>query len=431
MGVHEDSFNVGTMSGSGGDGVATDNNLDHKNMSTVFELSAAALSPADRSAKQQDRRRQRLDVDDDAWRYVIEKPCTSSPFPPPTLTTARTETSPLVVQNRWVPPTIAPEAALSKALQCSTLIISSPSFGPACARRLFSRIGRRQASCERTTGIGLGEPAGVANPQSRGRRGGGGERGREQTTTTAEVNAATRAVLSRSDLSDKTGQRGHQEIVQREGNSLTHILLQGVTPLGNGGLLELSSAVREGFLPRLVTVMIGGPGCSVGARGVTALAKALSSSPGCCSALRYLSLSHCCLGRTRERSSTSPVLAHATAAEALAAHAAWDCFFRHLQRLSGLSSLSLQNCGLDNGDIRSASITIQILPSGMLRCLRLSENRVSAPGLRILLRALTSRKATVPALWLRRQRPPIAEAEAREIVQDALFKENLFAEVRR
>lgn len=169
----------------------------------------------------------------------------------------------------------------------------------------------------------------------------------------------------------------------------------------------------------------------MGARGLTALSKALSSPPDCCSALRNLSLSYFCLGRKRKRSSMSPTPVHAAAAEALATHAAWDCFFRHLQRLVGLSSLSLQNCGLEDRDIRSASIAIQILPSNMLRCLRLSENSVGVPGLRVLMRAMTSRRITVPALWLRRQRPPIGEGEAKEIVQDALFKKGLFAEVRR
>ena len=41
-----------------------------------------------------------------------------------------------------VPVAVAPEKSLARALGCSTLIVNSPSFGSACARRLFSRIGR-------------------------------------------------------------------------------------------------------------------------------------------------------------------------------------------------------------------------------------------------------------------------------------------------
>ena len=199
--------------------------------------------------------------------------------------------------------------------------------------------------------------------------------------------------------------------------------------------------MRRGLLPRLATLVIGGRGCRVGPRGVKALATALSSAT-CAPRLRTLSFDNCCLGQhslhRRGNSSTprsvasSRLATNAPTAKIVraAAHTAWDCLFRHLQRMTELLSLSLQNCGLDDSDMRPVSIAVQILPAGRLRCLRLSGNSISAKGLQILLRALTSRKIRLPALWMRRQRPALAEDEAREVVTEA-FSEGLFAEVRR
>lgn len=123
-----------------------------------------------------------------------------------------------------------------------------------------------------------------------------------------------------------------------------------------------------------------------------------------------------------------PTPAHKTAA---AAHAAWDCFFRHLQRLPSLSTLSLQDCGLEDRDVRSLSIALQILPSGRLWCLRLGGNCVGESGLRMLVTALTSRRMRLPALWLTGQRPPLAESGARKILEKAFRDDGLFAEVTR
>lgn len=109
-------------------------------------------------------------------------------------------------------------------------------------------------------------------------------------------------------------------------------------------------------------------------------------------------------------------------------HSSWDCFFRHLQRLPSLSMLSLQRCGLEDRDVRSLSIALQILPAGRLRCLRLDGNCVGLSGLRMLLTALTSRRMRLPALWLRKQRPPLVESESKGIVE-AAFRDGLFAEV--
>lgn len=312
--------------------------------------------------------------------------------------------------SRWVPAAVAPENLLARALECSTLVVNSPSFGSVCARRLFSRIGR--------------------------------------TTTQAWV-PTSRVV---SDIAPKQGRdsednlpasiRAEDEMKKKsprclQGGSLTHVLVLGHSPIGDGGLSELCFGVRRGCLPRLTTLVLGGPGCRVGPRGVTALATALSS-PGC-SCLQSLSLSNCCLGRRSRRrhcrsssisrSTSSPLLVSNAAGTAGAAHAAWDCLFRHLQRLPALSSLSLENCGLEDCDIRSASIAIQILPAGRLRCLRLNGNFVGAPGLRFLLRALTSRRMRLPALWLRQQRPALVESKAREAINEA-FDAGLFAEVR-
>lgn len=133
-----------------------------------------------------------------------------------------------------------------------------------------------------------------------------------------------------------------------------------------------------------------------------------------------------------QRNTASPKQARApadkTTAEA-AAHASWDCFFRHLQRLRSLSTLSLQRCGLEDRDVRSLSVSLQILPADRLRCLRLNGNCVGLSGLRMLLTALTSRRMRLPALWLRGQRPALSESGAMGIVEEA-FRDGLFAEVR-
>lgn len=117
-----------------------------------------------------------------------------------------------------------------------------------------------------------------------------------------------------------------------------------------------------------------------------------------------------------------------TERKAAAAHAAWDCFFRHLQRLASLATLSLQRCGLEDRDARSLSVALQILPAGRLRCLRLNENHVGLSGFTMLLAALTSRRMRLPALWIRGQRPPLEECGVRDLVRDA-FRDGLFAEV--
>lgn len=163
----------------------------------------------------------------------------------------------------------------------------------------------------------------------------------------------------------------------------------------------------------------------VGARGVNDLSTALSSLG--CRSLRSLSLSHCCLGRQSRWHASMPCFARVAAAKA--AHAAWDCFFRHVQRLPALGYLSLEHCGLQDCDVRGASIAVQILIPGSLRCLRLGRNSISASGLRTLIRALLSRRMALPALWMRRQRPPISEQDAKAVVANA-FGEGLLAEVR-
>lgn len=112
-----------------------------------------------------------------------------------------------------------------------------------------------------------------------------------------------------------------------------------------------------------------------------------------------------------------------------AIHSSWDCFFRHLQRLTSLSTLSLQRCGLEDRDVRSLSIALQILPAGRLRCLRLNDNSIGLSGLRMLLTALTSRRMRLPALWLRKQRPALVESESKGVIESA-FQDGLFAEVK-
>lgn len=153
------------------------------------------------------------------------------------------------------------------------------------------------------------------------------------------------------------------------------------------------------------------------------------------------SMSNCCLGgkawlaRRQHRGQQRPQRnislnqARPPADKAVAeAHAAWDCFFRHVQRLESLSTLSLQRCGLGDRDIRSLSVSLQILPAGRLRCLRLNGNCVGLSGFRMLLTALTSRRMRLPALWLRGQRPALSESGAKGIVEEA-FQDGLFAEV--
>lgn len=158
-------------------------------------------------------------------------------------------------------------------------------------------------------------------------------------------------------------------------------------------------------------------------------------------ALILQSMSNCCLGgkswltrnhrrQQQPRHNTLLDQAGAPAEKTMAAaHAAWDCFFRHLQYLESLSTLSLQDCGLEDRDVRSLSVSLQILPAGRLRCLRLNGNRVGLSGLRMLLTALSSRRMRLPALWLRGQRPALSEGGAKGIVEEA-FRDGLFAEVR-
>ncbi|CAB1101527.1 unnamed protein product [Ectocarpus sp. CCAP 1310/34] len=323
---------------------------------------------------------------------------------------------PLLQPPRWVPATVAPEGAFHRALACSTLIVSSPSFDSASARRLFSRMGK---------------PMPAASPP----------RDEPQQETDDVKGMAAGVRRGQVDLNLTHGEEKERLIKHPTGclyaNGLEHILLLGESPIGDGGLSELSSAVRCGWLPRLTTLVIGGPGCKVGPRGVAALATALSTSG--CSQLQHLSMSNCCLGRPKGRrrrhhhgrKTSSSNLASVSAEKAAAeAHAAWDCFFRHLQRLPSLATLSIQDAGLENRDVRSLSIALQILPADRLRCLRLNGNCVGESGLRMLLTALRSRRRRLPALWLRRQRPALVESGAREIFERA-FRDGLFAEVKR
>lgn len=185
---------------------------------------------------------------------------------------------------RWVPAAVAPEDTLTRALRCSTLIVNSPSFGSACSRRLFSRIGRPAAAAREQTTISDRSPAKLpdaslataannGSPQLPGFAPNRKEAGGEGT------------VRFRKAHENGAGQR--QPARQRlQGDVLRHVLVLGESPIGDGGLAELSSSVRCGWLPRLTTLVIGGPGCRVGPRGVMALAMALSS-PGC-SRLRNL-----------------------------------------------------------------------------------------------------------------------------------------------
>ncbi|CAM9696611.1 unnamed protein product, partial [Scytosiphon promiscuus] len=333
---------------------------------------------------------------------------------------------------RWAPATVAPEEALRCALTCSTLVVDSPSFGSASARRLFSRIGKALPVVSPATAP-TNQPVPPA-PTT------------EAKTTTSTHGEPGRTPVSPMHMEVARAGSGRNSRGRRQADGIEHVLLLGQSPIGDGGLSQLSSAVRCGWLPRLTTLVIGGQGCRVGPRGVTCLAVALSS-PGC-SQLRSLSMSHCCLGRRRRpnrlqcknyyryyhdhqlQRSNGPLLHPAPAQKtATEAHASWDCFFRHLQRLPSLSTLSVQDCGLHDRDVRSLSIALQILPSGCLRSLRLSGNSVGVFGLRMLLTALTSRRMRLPALWLRGQRPPLAESGARRIIEDAFRDDGLFAEV--
>ncbi|CAN0385559.1 unnamed protein product [Pylaiella littoralis] len=316
---------------------------------------------------------------------------------------------------RWVPAAVAPEETLERALECSTLIINSPSFGSACARRLFSRIGRT-----------LPRPVPQPPPPPRGHP---TDTDRFRAALSEEVGGGGAVSLRNAHAEDAGQHLSSQQRLHRD--VLRHVMVLGESPIGDGGLAELSSAVRCGWLPRLTTLVIGGPGCRVGPRGVMTLAMALSS-PGC-SRLRNLSLSNCCSlawrRPNREQHRLRPAAAAAVPSKLKTAmHSSWDCFFRHLQRLPSLSTLSLQRCGLEDCNIRSLSIALQILPVGRLRCLRLDDNYVGRSGLKMLLMALTSRRMRLPALWLRNQRPALVESESKRVVE-AAFQDGLFAEV--
>lgn len=183
----------------------------------------------------------------------------------------------------WTTVAVAPQEALERALRCSTLIVSSPSFDSACARRLFSRIGRPPprpsslprgqwaaptAVAPRTTKHPLLKPHSQAEP---------GEK-------SGDRNGSSSALAS-GEEEEEVG-RDQSSWRHPQGVGLRHIMVVGESPIGDGGLSELSSAVRCRYLPRLTTIVIGGSGCRVGSRGVMSLAIALSS-PGC-SQLRNL-----------------------------------------------------------------------------------------------------------------------------------------------
>lgn len=173
---------------------------------------------------------------------------------------------PLLQPPRWVPATVAPEGAFHRALACSTLIVSSPSFDSASARRLFSRMGK---------------PIPAASPP----------RDEPQQEADDVKGMAAGVRRRKDDLNPTHGEeKGRLKKHPRyhHANGLKHVLLVGESPIGDGGLSELSSAVRCDWLPRLTTLVIGGPGCKVGPRGVAALATALSTSG--CSQLQHLSM---------------------------------------------------------------------------------------------------------------------------------------------
>lgn len=370
-------------------------NGDHSDESinkdgAVFELCAiAGYSTANDSRETRDHRPRRSDADE-SWKM---SDISQKSHPAPSM-------------QQWITPAVAPEAALTQALRCSILVVSSPSFNSASACRLLSRLGLPINNTQAP--ISSDHSPITAEKQDAG------------TTLYGQKHGNwchTEPVATRNGLLD--GASVH-ETLETQGENITHLLVHGASPLGDTGLSVLSSAMRSvDTLSRLTTLVIGGHGCRVGTRGITALGKALSSPN--CPRLRCLSLSNCCLGRQRYNSKITP-------AAAAAAHEAWDVFFRHLQRMP-LLSLSLENCGLGNADIQCAANAIQIFPAGRLRCLRLGGNRVGATGLRILLRALTSKRMRLPALWVRRQHPPIIEHDARGVICRA-FKEGLLAEVR-
>lgn len=359
----------------------------------------------------------------------------------------------LGVQMRWVPPAVATESSLAQALRCSRLVVSSPSFDAASACRLFSRLGL-PSECRGTSAVVSAEERKEQNTTEGNIAACAQEQSQNKfDTKVLPVAPCDGALLSRTDELSVAMPETAKIATGRHGTNITHIIVHGCSPLGDLGLSVLSSAMRRNrhCLSTLTTLAIGGQGCTVGPRGIMALAKSLSSPD--CSRLRSLSLSHCCLGRQRYHGTRStrslslaaylltetepaggsyaePVPATAAGLVAAAAHEAWDCFFRHLQRMPELSSLSVEDCGLTDRDIQCAANAIQILPPGVLRCLRLGGNSVRASGLRVLLRALTSRRMRLPALWLRRQRPRMIESEAREVVHQA-FTDGLLAEVTR
>lgn len=180
--------------------------------------------------------------------------------------------------SRWTPVAVAPPEALERALRCSTLVVSSPSFDSACARRLFSRLGRPPP---RPSSLPRGQT--TADHWQRTTPPAVSLKARSKRSLQNPQLQAKSAALAREE--EETGQYRTSSL-RLQGAGLRHILLVGESPIGNGGLLEISSAVRCHCLPRLTTLVIGGPGCRVEQRGVMALAVALSS-PGC-SQLRKL-----------------------------------------------------------------------------------------------------------------------------------------------
>ena len=191
----------------------------------------------------------------------------------------------------WTPAAVAPQESLERALRCSTLIVNSPSFGSACARRLFSRIGQPQqpassqrghdgcnnegaTDCPRTTPPAVSNTRKLSQPHAPQL---------EVAERAEEKEGRSEAVCSAQEEEKGRGERPPRRL---QGDGLRHILLVGESPIGDGGLSELSSVIRCGCLPRLTTLILGGPGCRVGPRGVQALAMALSSRG--CSRLRNL-----------------------------------------------------------------------------------------------------------------------------------------------
>lgn len=250
----------------------------------VFELSAQAVNPTTSHRKDGGSRSNRapragcFDDERESKGTADSNELLSSPVAP-----APQQPLPL----RWTPVAVAPQEALQRALGSSTLIVSSPSFDSACARRLFSRIGRPPPP--RPSSLTRGQSS--ADPQ---------------LTTPLAVSPRTAKCLQqkshiRAEPGGKSGDRegvslalasekevGRDQASWRhlQGVGLRHIMMVGESPIGDGGLSELSFALRCRRLPRLTTLAVGGAGCRVGPRGVMALAMALSS-PGC-SQLRNL-----------------------------------------------------------------------------------------------------------------------------------------------